>query len=113
MFPRPTSSRILVRKTLAATIEELGHIFAAEVETFLAEEARARSGHFEKVEFLGDAAGEDVSLKEKRVRKLSQKVLTVAVGPDEFPGVSETRPDSLSAVDSLAGPCSVAEDGKV
>lgn len=79
MFPRPTSSRTLVRGTLAATIEELGHIFAGEVEAFLAEEARARKGHLEKVVFVGEHVKENVPPKEKRVRKIAKKVLTVSV----------------------------------
>ena len=78
MFPRPTSSRTLVRQTLAATIAELGHILAVDVEALLAEEVRLRSGHYEKVEFVGNS-GRKVSAKEKRVRKIAQKIMVVAV----------------------------------
>ncbi|KAJ7159965.1 hypothetical protein C8R43DRAFT_993969 [Mycena crocata] len=83
MFPRPTSSRVLVRRTLAATLQELGSIFGQEVEAFLAEEARARSGHFEQetIDFMdtaaGDVSAEKVSPKERRVRKVAQRVMTV------------------------------------
>lgn len=83
MFPRPTSSRTLVRRTLSASIEELGHIFAGEVEAFLAEEARARRGHYEKVVFVGEDADEDkVSPKERRVRKIAKRALAVTVCVD-------------------------------
>jgi hypothetical protein len=68
----------LVRQTLAATIGELGDLLAVEVEALLAEEARLRSGHYEKVEFVGNSGGK-VSAKEKRVRKIAQKVMVVAV----------------------------------
>jgi len=81
MFPRPTSSRTLVRRTLAATVGELSHILAVEVEALLAEEARLRAGHYEKVEFVGNSEGK-MSAKERRVRKIAQKVMVVAVcGP--------------------------------
>lgn len=78
MFPRPTSSRTLVRRTLAATISELGHLLAVEVEALLAEEVRLKQGHHEHVEFVWNTGGR-VSAKEKRVRKIAQKVLVVAV----------------------------------
>jgi hypothetical protein len=79
MFPRPTSSRTLVRQTLAATISELAHILAVEIEALLAEEVRLKEGHYENVEFVGNTKGGKVSAKEKRVRKIAQKVLAVAV----------------------------------
>jgi replicative superfamily II helicase len=78
MFPRPTSSRTLVRQTLSATISELAHILSVEIEALLAEEVRLKEGHYEKVEFVGNAGGK-VSAKEKRVRKIAQKVLFLAV----------------------------------
>jgi len=80
LFPNPRSSRVLVRKTIAAIIGEAGNIFAGEVEAFLAEEARARRGDYEKVEFVGDKedAGQ-VSLKERRVRKIAKRVIGVSV----------------------------------
>ncbi|RDB27383.1 Uncharacterized protein C57A7.05 [Hypsizygus marmoreus] len=77
MFPRPTSSRSLVRQTLAATTGELGHILAIEIEALLAEEARARAGHHEKVPFVGDQSDQKASPKEQRVRKIAHKVLVV------------------------------------
>lgn len=80
MFPTPNSSRTLVRKTLGASASELASIFAGEVEAFLAEEARARAGHLEKVEFVGERGDPDkVSAKEKRVRMLAKRILVVAV----------------------------------
>jgi hypothetical protein len=78
LFPSPTSSRTLVRRTLAATISELGHILAVEIEALLAEEARPKAGHYEKVEFVGHT-GRKLSAKEKRVRKIAQRVMVVAV----------------------------------
>ncbi|KAG5725819.1 hypothetical protein E4T56_gene2441 [Termitomyces sp. T112] len=78
LFPRPTSSRTLVRRTLAATADELGLILAVEVEALLAEEARAREGHYEKVPFVGANSGQKVSPKEQRVRRIGQKALDVA-----------------------------------
>ncbi|KIM39015.1 hypothetical protein M413DRAFT_447379 [Hebeloma cylindrosporum] len=79
LFPNPISSRVLVRKTIAAIVGEAGNIFAGEVEAFLAEEARARRGDYAKVEFVGDQedAGK-VSLKERRVRKIAKKVIGVS-----------------------------------
>ncbi|KAJ6613973.1 hypothetical protein B0H10DRAFT_2436246 [Mycena sp. CBHHK59/15] len=81
LFPRPTSSRTLVRRTLAATIRELGNIFGQEVEAFLAEEARARSGPYgkETIDFVAPADIEaKVSAKERRVRNVAQRVLVVS-----------------------------------
>jgi hypothetical protein len=48
MFLRPTSVRVLVCRTLAPTVQELGSIFGQEVEGFLVEEVHARSGHYQK-----------------------------------------------------------------
>jgi hypothetical protein len=81
LFPRPTSARTLVRRTLAATLQELGCIFGQEAEVFLSEEARARAGHLEKeeIDYLDEATGDVVSPKERRVRKVSQRVLVVFV----------------------------------
>src|SRR5882757_6613026 len=82
MFPTPLSSRVLVRKSLAAVTREIGNIFAGEVEAFLAEEARARRGLLEKVEFVGQNkidSDTKVSPKEKRVRKIATRVIIVAV----------------------------------
>ncbi|KAJ7247491.1 hypothetical protein C8J57DRAFT_1359112 [Mycena rebaudengoi] len=79
LFPRPTSARTLVRRTLAATLQELGCIFGQEAEAFLSEEARARAGHLEKeeIDYLDEATGDVVSPKERRVRRVSQRVLVV------------------------------------
>lgn len=84
MFPRPTSARTLVRRTLAATLQELGNIFGKEVEAFLAEEARARSGNYDKenIDWVDNVLFEDaVSPKERRIRKVAQRVLAVFVCP--------------------------------
>jgi len=79
-FPYPITSRVLVRKTIAAVIGEAGNIFVGEVEAFLAEEARARRGHYEKIQFVGDKEEESkMSRKEKRVRKIAKKVMGVSV----------------------------------
>ncbi|KJA27441.1 hypothetical protein HYPSUDRAFT_131287 [Hypholoma sublateritium FD-334 SS-4] len=72
LFPNPVSSRILVRKTLAAIAGEVGHIFAGEVEAFLVEAT-----------FIANANGDKptaVSLKQKkkRTRKIAARVITVA-----------------------------------
>ena len=82
LFPNPLSSRVLVRKSLSAATREISHIFAVEVEAFLAEEARARRGVYEKLKFIGhDQVDSDtkVSPKERRVRKIARRVITVAV----------------------------------
>jgi len=70
-----------VRKSLAATIEETGHIFAGEVEALLAEEALASSGRAERTRLTTDAYDDDdtASPKEKRVRKIGQRLLAVSV----------------------------------
>ena len=69
-----------MRKSLAAVTREIGNIFAAEVEAFLAEEARARRGVYEKVEFFGTKVDDTkVSPKERRVRKIAKRVITVVV----------------------------------
>ncbi|KAJ7250170.1 hypothetical protein B0H12DRAFT_1121038 [Mycena haematopus] len=83
LFPRPTSSRVLVRRTLAATLREQGSIFGKEVEAFLAEEARARTGHFEKetIDWVDQVVGDEdepkVSPKERRIRQVAHRVLVV------------------------------------
>ncbi|TFK38741.1 hypothetical protein BDQ12DRAFT_712685 [Crucibulum laeve] len=79
LFPRPNSSRTLVRRTLGANIAALGTIFAGEVEAFLAEEVRARSGFYEKVEFVGETGDPNkVSPKEKRVRQIVKRFLSAS-----------------------------------
>ncbi|CAK5266926.1 unnamed protein product [Mycena citricolor] len=82
MFPRPTSSRILVRRTLAATLREMGSILGQEVEAALAEELRAQNGVYDKEVFdLAEHLDEDdedkVSPKERRVRAVARRVLAV------------------------------------
>ncbi|KAF7330042.1 hypothetical protein MKEN_00268300 [Mycena kentingensis (nom. inval.)] len=79
LFPRPSSGRVLVRRTLAASLQELGCLFGLEVEAFLAEEAKAKAGHVEReqVDYLDEQPSGTVSAKEKRVRKVSGRILTV------------------------------------
>ena len=81
MFPRPTSTRTLVRHTLAATAAELGHILAVEVDALLAEEARARKVLLEeeKVVAVAKNENEQLSRKELRIKKIAQKVFRVAM----------------------------------
>ncbi|KAG6828854.1 hypothetical protein H0H92_006561 [Tricholoma furcatifolium] len=78
MFPQPTSSRTLVRKTLAAVSGEVGFVLASEIEALLAEEARARQGYHEKVDFVGENSDQKASPKELRVRSIGQKALVIA-----------------------------------
>ncbi|KAF8638679.1 hypothetical protein AX17_002024 [Amanita inopinata Kibby_2008] len=79
LLPPRSSTRTLVRRTLGATLRELGKIFAGDMEAFLAEEARARAGHNEKVSFIDEQKEKSVaSPKEKRVRRIGQKILDVA-----------------------------------
>ena len=73
---------MLVRKTMAGIVGETGNIFAGVVETFLAEEARARQGDDTKVEFVDnkeDAGAGKVSVKERRVRRIAKRVIAVSV----------------------------------
>ena len=102
LFPHPRSSRVLVRKTIAAIIGEAGNIFAGEVETFLAEEARVRRGDYEKVEFVCDQedAGK-ASLKERRVRKIAKKVLGVSVCSAFVFIASEIGSESSLCIDKI------------
>jgi len=80
LFPNPHSSRVLVRKTIAAIVGEVGNIFAGEVEAFLAQEVRERRGDDAKVEFAGDKDDTSkVSPKERRMRKIAKRVIGVSV----------------------------------
>ncbi|KAF8907694.1 hypothetical protein CPB84DRAFT_1768565 [Gymnopilus junonius] len=75
LFPTALSSRVLVRKTLAAIINESGNIFGGEIEAFLAEEERARNGVYDQ---KPDTGKDRLTLKERRVRKISRRVITVS-----------------------------------
>ncbi|CAK5272819.1 unnamed protein product [Mycena citricolor] len=81
MFPKPTTARMLVRKSLAATLRELGITLASEVEAFLAEEARARQGDYgrEEIDIEEPSQSEptELSPKERRIRRLAARVLIV------------------------------------
>ncbi|KAF8972504.1 hypothetical protein BDZ97DRAFT_1722616 [Flammula alnicola] len=79
LFPNPMSSRVLVRKTLAAIVGEAGNIFTGEIEAFLAEEARARRGDFEKTRInFGAESDEKMSLKERRMRKIAKRIVGIS-----------------------------------
>lgn len=96
VIPSMTSSRVFVRKSLAAVLDELAHILAAEVEAFLAEERRARDGYYEKVEIKMDGGeGAELSPKERRMRKFTPKMLAVAVSQkselDDYPTDYQNR----------------------
>ncbi|KAF4584596.1 hypothetical protein EYR38_001825 [Pleurotus pulmonarius] len=77
LFPQPTSARTLVRKTVASSLEQLGRVFASEVDAILAEEAKGRKGIVERPN-IGVPEGVEVSPKEKRVRILAERMLTIA-----------------------------------
>ncbi|KAI5832414.1 hypothetical protein K523DRAFT_344860 [Schizophyllum commune Tattone D] len=89
LFPSPTSARLLVRRTLAATFQELGSVFAAEMETFLAEEARYQrtlKGFDSPSSEVAAPSGDDPdrpayrflnSNKEAKIRKLGDRILGV------------------------------------
>lgn len=79
LFPQPTSARTLVRKTVASSLEQLGRVFASEVDAILAEEAKGRKGIVERPDMGDQLEGVEVSPKEKRVRILAERMLTIAV----------------------------------
>ncbi|KAF9560292.1 hypothetical protein CPC08DRAFT_708223 [Agrocybe pediades] len=92
LFPNPISSRVLVRKTLAAVLGESGNIFAGEVEAFLAEEQRARNGFYEKVEFTKGNDDLKASPKEKRTRKIGRRVVAVSTRMrDLYPSLTTAK----------------------
>ncbi|KIY71039.1 hypothetical protein CYLTODRAFT_435413 [Cylindrobasidium torrendii FP15055 ss-10] len=84
VIPRMTSSRVYIRKTLAAVIMELSSILASEVDAFLAEERRAREGYHEKVDISFDDKEEDISPKEQRIRKFLPRMIAVATRLQEI-----------------------------
>lgn len=87
LFPTPVSARLLVRRTLAGTMQELGSIFAAEMETFLAEEAVYQKMGLDSSSEVGapsDDKEDDKpayrfmnSSKEAKIRKLADRILAV------------------------------------
>jgi len=87
LFPNPTSSRVLVRKSLAAVNSEIGHIFASEIESLLFEDANIqnRAGEGSDRSEPGDIAAEkgtkvqDLEPKEQRTKAIALRVLAVAV----------------------------------
>ncbi|PPQ76063.1 hypothetical protein CVT24_006853 [Panaeolus cyanescens] len=78
LFPNPQSSRVLVRKTAAGVMTELGRVLGGEVEALLAEEARARQGIHEHVVFKPDEQEDELSEKERRVRRIAKRVVDIA-----------------------------------
>ena len=72
IFPKMVSSRVLVRKTLAATGKEMASIYAREVEAFLWEERRSHK--------IGKINPKENDKRwQKRSAMLSQKIMIVAV----------------------------------
>ncbi len=77
IVPRLTSSRVFVRRSLAAIIDELGHLFASEVEAFLAEERKTRLN--DDLEKRHTNGSDDGSTKEERIRTFTPRMLAIAV----------------------------------
>lgn len=81
-FPNPKSSRVLVRKTLAATLTEAGDVFATEIEAFLAEEAFLQSN--KGAEAKGSSLLKDPS-KDDRMKRMGQRIIVIAVWFSSMP----------------------------
>ena len=73
LFPNFMSSRVLVRKTLAAIGGEVGNIFAVEIEAFLEEDARGASDDDQS------SSAKSLKQKEKRAKKIEERLFAVAV----------------------------------
>jgi len=73
MFPHPTTGRLLVRRTLSATLGEIGNIFTQEMELFLAEEAKTIGREYDK------SNGKKESDNAKAVQRIARRVLNVIV----------------------------------
>lgn len=73
LFPNPMSSRVLVRKTQAAIIGEVGHIFEGEIEALLAEEKHACLEVDPRIEAT------IVEQKKQRIMNIGRRVIAVAV----------------------------------
>ncbi len=73
LFPNFMSSRVLVRKTLAAIGGEVGNIFAIEIEAFLEEDARGASDDDQST------SAKSLKQREKRTRKIEERLFAVAV----------------------------------
>lgn len=79
LFPNPTTSRVLVRKSMAAIMNEIGHIFATEVEDFIGEEASGKKEIDINMTKGDEVVAEKVSDKEERIKKTGKMALAVAV----------------------------------
>lgn len=77
LFPNPVSSRILVRKSLAATFTEAGDVFATEIEAFLAEEALTRSMKGEETEVKNSSLLKETS-KDDRLKRMGKRLIVIA-----------------------------------
>jgi hypothetical protein len=88
LFPNPISSRVLVRKTLAATLTEAGDVFATEVEAFLAEEAVSRSPTKVDTMEANDSSNDSGLLrdasKNDRMKRMGKRVIVIAVRYIDF-----------------------------
>jgi hypothetical protein len=88
LFPNPISSRVLVRKTLAATLTEAGDVFATEVEAFLAEEAVSRSPTKVDTMEANDSSNDSGLLrdasKNDRMKRMGKRVIVIAVWYIDF-----------------------------
>ncbi|KAK0207837.1 hypothetical protein DFS33DRAFT_1379387 [Desarmillaria ectypa] len=82
IVPRLTSSRVFVRRSLAAITDELGHIFASEVEAFLAEERKTRLN--DDVEKRHRNGSNNVSTKEERIRMFIPRMFAIATRLQEL-----------------------------
>ncbi|PBK89280.1 hypothetical protein ARMGADRAFT_1167595 [Armillaria gallica] len=82
IVPRLTSSRVFVRRSLAAIIDELGHLFASEVEAFLAEERKTRLN--DDLEKRHTNGSDDGSTKEERIRTFTPRMLAIATRLQEL-----------------------------
>ncbi|KAF9527115.1 hypothetical protein CPB83DRAFT_856773 [Crepidotus variabilis] len=84
LFPNPISSRVLVRKSIAAILNETGNIFATEIEAFLAEEASARKSANTDQDIKDDSEkhideeSEKASKKEDRIKTTGRRALAIA-----------------------------------
>ncbi|KAK0446561.1 uncharacterized protein EV420DRAFT_1276545, partial [Desarmillaria tabescens] len=82
IVPRLTSSRVFVRRSLAAITDELGHLLASEIEAFLAEERKSRLN--DDLEKRRTNGSDDVSTKEERIRMFTPRMLAIATRLQEL-----------------------------
>jgi hypothetical protein len=113
LFPNPTSSRVLVRKTLAAIVGEVGHIFAGEVEAFLLEEARTRGTGTGDEKEQPSSGTQNASIKEKMVRKIGRRVVAVAVSFFRAWMMCNDRRSNGTCLDKAAVYIPLIDNGKI